>query len=369
MLGTPYYMSPEQAQGTQAVDSRSDLWSLAVIVFQAIDGRLPFESEALGDLLVKIIVAPIPVPSQFAPDLARTSTAGGRRLPRGIPAQRFQTAKEFGDSLSMCLGLSQLTDVMDRHQVRAAMAGGVPMNTPNGYGTTPQPGMPGVQHTPQPGMQHTPQPGMQHTPQPGMQQTPQPGTPMQPGMPMHMTPQPNGRTFGGSAVSTAVPRKKSNVGLFAVLGVLVVGGGAAGIAVAMGGSSSPTSAAGGTTSTAGGTAAAATTTETAATTKPTTETTAAAATTTAAAATTSAPTASDTAPAASTAASATASSVAAVEPNAGHPAQAKVPTGHAPVFSAHNEVKAATAVAPSPPPPPPPPPPVPQKSKGPDIGF
>src|SRR4029079_10655534 len=65
MLGTPYYMSPEQAQGIKSVDSRSDLWSLAVIVFQCLTGRLPFESEALGDLLVKIIVNPIPTPSQF----------------------------------------------------------------------------------------------------------------------------------------------------------------------------------------------------------------------------------------------------------------------------------------------------------------
>src|SRR6185437_13006905 len=67
MLGTPYYMSPEQAQGIKAVDHRSDLWSLAVIVFQALTGKLPFESEALGDLLVKIIVHPIPVPSQVGP--------------------------------------------------------------------------------------------------------------------------------------------------------------------------------------------------------------------------------------------------------------------------------------------------------------
>src|SRR5579859_5200600 len=69
MLGTPYYMSPEQAQGTKAVDHRSDLWSLAVIVFQALTGKLPFESEALGDLLVRIIVAPVPMPSQYVSDL------------------------------------------------------------------------------------------------------------------------------------------------------------------------------------------------------------------------------------------------------------------------------------------------------------
>src|ERR1019366_1234982 len=66
MLGTPYYMSPEQAQGTRAVDRRSDVWSLAVIVYLALTGHLPFESEALGDLLIKIIVSPMPVPSHVA---------------------------------------------------------------------------------------------------------------------------------------------------------------------------------------------------------------------------------------------------------------------------------------------------------------
>src|ERR1700677_4095454 len=76
MLGTTYYMSPEQAQGTRAVDARSDLWSLAVIAFQALTGRLPFESEALGDLLVKIIVAPIPNPREFSPDLPPSLAAG-----------------------------------------------------------------------------------------------------------------------------------------------------------------------------------------------------------------------------------------------------------------------------------------------------
>src|SRR5262245_8336392 len=66
MLGTPYYMSPEQAQGIKSVDGRSDLWSLAVIVYHCLTGHLPFESEALGDLLVKIIVSPVPTPSHHA---------------------------------------------------------------------------------------------------------------------------------------------------------------------------------------------------------------------------------------------------------------------------------------------------------------
>jgi hypothetical protein len=107
MLGTPYYMSPEQAQGIKAVDHRSDLWSLAVIVFQAITGKLPFESEALGDLLVRIIVAPVPMPSSYAPDLPPTFDRWWERASQRDPGARFQSARELGDALALAFGQSQ----------------------------------------------------------------------------------------------------------------------------------------------------------------------------------------------------------------------------------------------------------------------
>ncbi len=121
MLGTPYYMSPEQAQGTKAVDSRSDLWSLAVIVFQCITGRLPFESEALGDLLVKIIIAPIPFPSQYAPVPPGFDGWWARASARE-PAERFQSAKEFSDALALVCGISHVSGIIDDSQIRAAAA-------------------------------------------------------------------------------------------------------------------------------------------------------------------------------------------------------------------------------------------------------
>jgi len=66
LLGTPFYMSPEQARGIKAVDHRSDIWSLGVIAFECITGRLPFDSAAFGDLVLKICTLPAPVPSSVA---------------------------------------------------------------------------------------------------------------------------------------------------------------------------------------------------------------------------------------------------------------------------------------------------------------
>ena len=64
LLGTPFYMSPEQAQGNKEVDYRTDLWALGVIAFECLTGKRPFESEGLGDLVLSICVRPIPVPSE-----------------------------------------------------------------------------------------------------------------------------------------------------------------------------------------------------------------------------------------------------------------------------------------------------------------
>jgi serine/threonine protein kinase len=129
MLGTPYYMSPEQAQGIKTVDYRSDLWSLGVIVYQCMTGLLPFESEALGDLLMKIIVQPLPVPSQVA-EVAPGFDRWWARASQRDPAGRFQSAKEFAESLQMVFGASQVTDVMDRAMLKGVL------------GSTPQPGGP-----------------------------------------------------------------------------------------------------------------------------------------------------------------------------------------------------------------------------------
>ena len=105
LLGTPFYMSPEQARGLKTLDHRSDLWALAVIVFQCVTGRLPFLSDSLGDLIFQIGTDPIPLPSSVAADLPPAFDTWWYRAAMRDPAQRFQSAREFIDALTQAFGL------------------------------------------------------------------------------------------------------------------------------------------------------------------------------------------------------------------------------------------------------------------------
>jgi serine/threonine-protein kinase len=65
VLGSPFYMSPEQAEASKSLDHRTDIWSLSVIAYECVVGRRPFEGETLASLLLAICSKPPPVPSNF----------------------------------------------------------------------------------------------------------------------------------------------------------------------------------------------------------------------------------------------------------------------------------------------------------------
>jgi serine/threonine-protein kinase len=106
ILGTPYYMSPEQARGLRDIDPRADIWSLGVIAFRCVTGKLPFDGESVGDLLVKICVAPLPVPSQLAPGLPQTFDGWFARALERDPAARFPTVQDCAQTLSEIAGIT-----------------------------------------------------------------------------------------------------------------------------------------------------------------------------------------------------------------------------------------------------------------------
>jgi serine/threonine-protein kinase len=102
-MGTPYYMSPEQMDGSRDADHRSDLWAVSVIAFECITGVRPYDGDNAISIALKVHSAPVPrLPTALA-------------LPEGLdnwfaralaknPEHRFQSARQLVDELRrVCL--------------------------------------------------------------------------------------------------------------------------------------------------------------------------------------------------------------------------------------------------------------------------
>jgi eukaryotic-like serine/threonine-protein kinase len=101
MLGTPSYMSPEQCRGLKDIDHRADLWALGVIAYECLVGKVPFEGAVLGDLLLRICMDPLPIPSRQVkgglPDAFDAWFAKAVARDREV---RFQSALELATTLA-----------------------------------------------------------------------------------------------------------------------------------------------------------------------------------------------------------------------------------------------------------------------------
>jgi len=99
VMGTPYYMSPEQAKGSKEIDGRSDLYSTGVILYEAVTGQVPFNADTFNELIFKIVLEAPPPPEQIVPDLDPGFSAIIRKAMNRDPSQRFQTATEFQEAI------------------------------------------------------------------------------------------------------------------------------------------------------------------------------------------------------------------------------------------------------------------------------
>jgi eukaryotic-like serine/threonine-protein kinase len=98
VLGTPYYMSPEQVNSLRDIDHRTDIWSLGVIASECLTGRRPFTADTLSELAMKISLGRAEVPSSVAPVPAGFD-AWFSRATAVEPARRFQSVTELAAEL------------------------------------------------------------------------------------------------------------------------------------------------------------------------------------------------------------------------------------------------------------------------------
>ncbi|MDY0001523.1 MAG: serine/threonine-protein kinase [Polyangia bacterium] len=99
ILGTPYYMSPEQAKGSRDLDHRADIYSVGVLLYEAVTGRRPYQAENITSLIFQIINGQIPPPSSLVSKLPEDLENVMLTALANEPDQRFQSASEFREAL------------------------------------------------------------------------------------------------------------------------------------------------------------------------------------------------------------------------------------------------------------------------------
>ena len=99
IVGTPEYMSPEQAQG-QRIDSRSDLYALGIVVFELFTGAVPFRGPTPVATLFKHVREPPPLDGPRAAGIPPELLPVLHKALAKDPAERFATAKEMADALN-----------------------------------------------------------------------------------------------------------------------------------------------------------------------------------------------------------------------------------------------------------------------------
>ena len=204
VMGTPYYMAPEQAKGSRDLDHRVDLYAAGVILYESVTGEVPFNADTFNELLFKIVLEAAKPVEHVVPNIDPNFAAIVNKSMAREPAQRFQSAREFQQALEQW----------------AAGAGPQFAAALNASAQAPG-GMP-AHHQPAPTGGYGAVGTGQHAAIGTGQHTAVPAHSLGTGTPG------NWANTGGYAPPEAVP-KKSSAGLFiglAVVGALLLGGGA-----------------------------------------------------------------------------------------------------------------------------------------------
>lgn len=116
-MGTAYYIPPEQAESGRSADTRSDLYSVAAVLFEMLTGNPPFEGETAVDIVVKHMNEKVPSICRLRPDLPRELDLFMQKAMAKSPADRYSTPREFINALEQLQQRVQAS-LSDLHEVK-----------------------------------------------------------------------------------------------------------------------------------------------------------------------------------------------------------------------------------------------------------
>jgi serine/threonine protein kinase len=119
-LGTPQYMSPEQATGDRVVDARSDVYSLAAVLYEMLTGEPPFTGNTSQAIIGKILTEDIPAVRQRRPSVPEHVADAVAIGLEKLPADRWATAQAFAEALTGTRHVGTPTSRAERHKPHAA---------------------------------------------------------------------------------------------------------------------------------------------------------------------------------------------------------------------------------------------------------
>ncbi len=114
-VGTPYYLSPEQAQGTDKLTRATDLYALGATLYHLLTGKVPFSAKTRAEVMAKHIADPVPDPRQRRPALSRAASSICMRLMQKSPQDRFPSAISLAEELDEVLGRVERDAVQTPH--------------------------------------------------------------------------------------------------------------------------------------------------------------------------------------------------------------------------------------------------------------
>ncbi|MEM9954256.1 MAG: protein kinase [Chloroflexota bacterium] len=121
LLGTPHYISPEQARGIANLDGRTDIYSMGVVLYELLVGKVPFTGESAFSIIHDHIYTPLPAPTEVNPEIHDNVEAVLYKALAKSPDERYETANEMISALTDAIKQDDLKELSpDRASIAEA---------------------------------------------------------------------------------------------------------------------------------------------------------------------------------------------------------------------------------------------------------